>query len=54
MFFDHEDIAAEYRMHFANFAVTLDNPTDYRKASQLDVTICGILQRIAERRGASL
>ena len=27
-------------------------PADYRKASQLDVTICGILQRIAERRGA--
>lgn len=25
-------------------------PADYRKASQLDVTICGILQRIAERR----
>ena len=29
-------------------------PADYRKASQLDVTICGILQRIAERRGAAL
>jgi phosphoserine phosphatase len=25
-------------------------PADYRKASQLDVTLCGILQRIAERR----